>query len=94
MSSKCAIFPGTWQVHTVSHANRYCIMLALADSLAATSIESNACHQQPDFRNQSDIGLYMADGTCPSLGRDVFRFAKSVPVRSFSIGQITSDGAL
>ena len=46
--------------HAVTHANQYCIMLALADSLAATPIGSNA----------------------------------HAPVRSFPIGQVTSDGAV
>ena len=36
----------------------------LADSLAATSNGANARHHQPDFRNQSDMALYTADGAC------------------------------
>ena len=46
-----------YSIPTVTRANHYCIMLPLADSLAATSIGANARHHQPDFRNQSDIVL-------------------------------------
>ena len=37
------------------------IMLALVDSLVATSIGSNVRHYQPDFGNQSDIVFYTAE---------------------------------
>ena len=81
------VAPSPYLGHAVTHANHYCIMFALPDSLAATSIGSNARHHQSNFRNQSDIYRLLHGRRRVSFFGE--RCSGLRQVRSFPIGKIT-----